>query len=471
MQVQALVQATFDVADTATTGVVEPIVLQDTLADSTASIRGIIGESKIALNFSDTFGYAADGAGTGNTGLKAEYVFKITDGAGNVYADFSGTSSALDIQHLNNTDAAIEAYVLANLTAQITATGFNDNRIDVNEFDVEYTGGILTITNSEGRDLRVEDFSSAFGTATVSKLDGLEGTEKLSSQGAHTSEVRLGRGFGTTIASATGSIVMTFTIDGGTASARIISTAFPGGTAGDTGWEQAALLETAIQAGTADGADTNLRVAFDEATDEFVIQNVLGREINITAITNPAAASTGQYFQSTTGTGNANKAHTVQIDSGVTSGVLTEATSVKLTFNQDSIAAFVLGVNGQTSTTAAFNFASDTFASSAFKTALDGLMANLNAEYLGAPYSYSMDQANRAVTITNSKGGEIFFDGHTTTSTDLELQLDVMSGVLQNASDTSGNGDAVIKANEANDCCNSYRGRKCGNNNFYKYFF
>jgi flagellin len=60
-----------------------------------------------------------------------------------------------------------------------------------------------------------------------------------------------------------------------------------------------------------------------------------------------------------------------------------------------------------------------------------------------------MDADNRALTITNSKGGEIFFDGHTTTSTDLELQLDVMSGVLQNATDTSGNGDAVIKANEA----------------------
>ena len=68
--------------------------------------------------------------------------------------------SALDIQHLNNTDAAIEAFVLANLTAQIAATGFNDNRIDVGEFAVDYTGGILTITNSEGRDLRVEDLSS-----------------------------------------------------------------------------------------------------------------------------------------------------------------------------------------------------------------------------------------------------------------------------------------------------------------------
>ena len=174
--------ATFDVADTATTGVAEPVVLQDTLADSTASVRGIVGESKIALNFSNTFGYAADG-GTSDANLNANYVFKITDGAGNVYADFSGSGSALDIQHLNNTDAAIEAFVTANLTARIAATGFNDNRIDIGEFGVDYTGGILTITNSEGRDLRVEDVSSAYGTITVSKLDGLDGTEKLSSQG------------------------------------------------------------------------------------------------------------------------------------------------------------------------------------------------------------------------------------------------------------------------------------------------
>jgi flagellin len=171
--------------------------------------------------------------------------------------------------------------------------------------------------------------------------------------------------------------------------------------------------------------------------------------MNISATTEPTAASTGQYFKTAAAVGAANKGHTVQIDSGVTSGVLTEATSVKLTFNQDDVNTFVLGVNGQSSTANSFNFDSDTFASSAFKTSLDNLMANLNVEYLGSPFSYSMDVANRAITITNSKGGEIFFDGHTTNSTDLELQLDVMSGVLQNASDTSGPGDAVIKANEA----------------------
>ncbi len=438
--------ATFDVADTATTALNEPVVLQDTLADTTASVRGIIGESKIALNFSNTFGYAADGAGTGDAALAANYVFKITDGAGNVYADFSGTSSALDIQSLNNTDAAIEAFVLANLTAQITATGFNDDRINVGEFAVDYTGGILTISNSEGRDLRVEDVSSAYGTITVSKLDGLDGTEKLSSQGAHASEVRLERGFGTTITASTATLTMS--IDGGTNSVLTVATVFPGGTAGDSGWEQAALLEARLQAGTAVGADSNLRVAYDSTSDEFVITNVLGREMNISATTEPAAASTGQYFKTAAAVGAANKAHEVVIDSGVTSGVLTEASSVKLTFNQDDVSTFVLGVNGQASTARSFNFDSDTFSSSTFKTSLDNLMANLNTEYLGAPFSYSMDVDNRALTITNSKGGEIFFDGHTTASTDLELQLDVMSGVLQNASDTSGNGDAVIKANE-----------------------
>ena len=42
-----------------------------------------------------------------------------------------------------------------------------------------------------------------------------------------------------------------------------ISSAFPGGTAGDTGWEQAALLATALQGGSAAGADDNIRVAYD----------------------------------------------------------------------------------------------------------------------------------------------------------------------------------------------------------------
>ena len=52
------------------------------------SAKGVIGESKIAINFSNTFGYAADGAAGADTSLKAEYGFKVTDGDGHQYINF-----------------------------------------------------------------------------------------------------------------------------------------------------------------------------------------------------------------------------------------------------------------------------------------------------------------------------------------------------------------------------------------------
>ena len=47
------------------------------------------------------------------------------------------------------------------------------------------------------------------------------------------------------------------------------------------------------------------------------------------------------------------------------------------------------------------------------------------------------------VSHLHAKGGELFFDGHTTSSTNLKLDLSVESGVLAAASDKSGSG-----------CCN-----------------
>ena len=56
----------------------------------------------------------------------------------------------------------------------------------------------------------------------------------------------------------------------------------------------------------------------------------------------------------------------------------------------------MLGVNGQTTTAATFNFSTDTFSGNSFNTILNNLVDDLNAEYDGTPFSYSMDQANRA---------------------------------------------------------------------------
>ena len=170
--------ATFDVAETATSPLKEPITFQDTADSTYASVTGVIGASKIALNFSNTYGYAADG-GTSDASLSATYSFKITDSDGHHYIYFSA-SDMLDIQRNNNTDAAIKSAIEANLAAQILVgaeTGtFNDNRISADEFVIDYSNGVLTIENIEGRDLAVEEFSSDHGKVTVSLLDGLQGT-------------------------------------------------------------------------------------------------------------------------------------------------------------------------------------------------------------------------------------------------------------------------------------------------------
>ena len=46
-------------AETATSPLKEPITFQDTADSTYASVTGVIGASKIALNFSNTYGYAA----------------------------------------------------------------------------------------------------------------------------------------------------------------------------------------------------------------------------------------------------------------------------------------------------------------------------------------------------------------------------------------------------------------------------
>ena len=421
--------ATFDVADTAISALKEPVTFQDNAASTVGSAKGDIGESKIAINFSNTFGYAADGAGTADTALAAEYGFKVTDGDGHHYIAFTA-GSLLDIQRMNNTDAAVKAAVEANLAAQIlvgaTSGTFNDNRISADEFEIGYASGILTITNLEGRDLAIEEFTSEHGTATVSLLDGLQGSEHLSSKYSHHSEVRLGRGFQTTVTATTAT--MTFTIDSGTASVRDITSAFPGGTNGDTGWEQAALLETALQAGTATGANTNIRVAYDSSTDEFVITDIVGREINITAVTEPASSGTGAYFSNSASVAQSNKYNPVATSTDVVSGILTEATKVNLTFSQDDATSASFALNGQTTTAVNFNFDSDNFHGSTFKTVLNNLMNTLNDEYNGSPFSYEFDQDNRILTILHSKGGEIYIDSFTTSSENLSMNMEVVSG-------------------------------------------
>ena len=75
-----------------------------------------------------------------------------------------------------------------------------------------------------------------------------------------------------------------------------------------------------------------IRVAYDEETDEFVITNKIGREINISATTESKLHEA--FLRTSAGVGAA-QTHCSNDVNVLHPVVLTEASSVKLTFNQD----------------------------------------------------------------------------------------------------------------------------------------
>ena len=159
-------QVLFDVVDDAQTdGLHEPILLavagENMQTQATAEFTGRTEETSMTIRFSDLVGSSADAA--------AQYGFAITNGDGDIMADFR--SSKLSVG--GSSDAAsrvannIEASVMAAISAGIIANYGADNTFDVQEFDVVYSGDTLTITNREGRALAIEYFSSNDGNITV----------------------------------------------------------------------------------------------------------------------------------------------------------------------------------------------------------------------------------------------------------------------------------------------------------------
>ena len=412
--------ATLSATGAATSSLTAPVVLADNAVSTSITAKGDVSESKLALNFSETFGYASSTGQSANSGLKAEYNFKIEDGAGNIYADFSST--ALDIQQLNMTDANVISAVEAKLAAGISANFSTDTTFGADEFSVDYTGGVLTITNSEGRDLAITDFSSNFGTLTVSKLDGLAGVETLSSQQALQSEIRLTRGFGTNLDVASASF--TFSIDGATAMSVDFGAAFSSATV-TTGWEQAADIEDLLHAATV--GDSNMRVAYDSSTDQFVITDIIGRSIELQSVTTDGAA--GQITIEEAVSGQANRSNAVDTSTDTVSGTISQITSVDVTFSQDTLTSTLFTVNGKTAASSSFNFDTDTFSGSTFESNLDDLMTSLNADYNGSPITYAMDESSRTISFSHSKGGELVIADLLTSNASLTMAASVASGI------------------------------------------
>ena len=215
-------------------------------------------------------------------------------------------------------------------------------------------------------------------------------------------------------------------VDGGSTSFTVdVQTVFAGGTGVDTGWEQAALFETALQGSSA--GDANMRVAYDSENDTFVVSDVLGRALDIQSFT--SNLDSGTLLKTAAISGQANKNNDVNTSTDAVSGVMTQAAALDLKFSQDTLTSTAFTLNGTALTSTSFNFDTDSFSGSTFQTNLDSMMTTLNAGYDGSPISYSMDADTRTISITHANGGELKVSGLSTSNSDLTIAATVTAGI------------------------------------------
>ena len=448
------------VTDSQSEGVNEPILL--TTADAapttmvTATYTGNVESSSLSVRFSDRVGSQSS----------AQYSFKITDGEGHEYGSVTNLSllSTLD-------NATIQASVLAALSTGISSLAGTDSSLDVNEFGVTFSGDQLIITNSKGRALAIEDYSSTHGFLTVTPINEPGASQILASQNAYYSETRIQLNtstFGQDL-SAENTNVFTFSLDGVNNSAALTVSVNGSSTGGlNTGADFASAIQTAVRAtdnsirdpntGSAIAAAdlSNITVQYDADTAELVFRDSAGRSMGFSyAGSSTLTTSTGPLLEEVTGASN--KGITVKRDfSGAAQGDVLNASEITLTFSTAD-AAFNFTLNGKyldgasTNSSAAMaaaisaNFGTDI---SSLQNKLNSLMTTLNGVHPEAVFEYEINQSDKAVTIRQRDGGEILLGGFVTASTHKDLTAELTTPSGQGTSQTLSfqNHDKAIAA-------------------------
>ncbi len=432
-------QVIFNIVDDAqidSMNVNEPVLLASAAATAiampTATFVGNVEDSEIAIRFSDL---------TGN-GASANYAFKLTNGDGDVYADFS--SSALNVFNTLSPSAIVDevkAKISAGITALATA---GDKSFNKNEFEVTFNGDTLVIKNVAGRAMAVEDFSSSAGYITATPMNELGSSEVLSSQNAHTSETRIKVNTGA-FGGAYAALNYQVSLDGLQASADLAVTLATADLANGTAL--AAAFKSAISAAevhvlASNGSVTaatqtmsNIAVSWDADNGELVIRDTSGRSVGFGYGSANTLAGTGQLLLQDYTTGLANKGMQIKADSATAQGDVFEATRVNMTFNADDT-KFNFSING-TSLTSSGSYvtwdASQDFQNSALKTALDETMTTLNADHPNNAFEYAV--SGRTITILQRDGGPLNISDFKTPSTHKD--------VTATLTPASGQGDAT----------------------------
>lgn len=406
-------QVIFNIVDDAqidALNVNEPILLGSAGATAaampTASFVGKTESSEIAIRFSDLTG----------TGSSAGYAFKLTNGDGDVYADFSSTN--LDVFKTKSPADVVTAVKNAIATGITSLAAAGDRSFNKNEFEVTYSGDTLVIKNVAGRALSVENFSSSAGFMTVTPMNELGKSQVLSSQNAHTSETRIKVNTGAFGLTFTSTANFQVSVDGHYNSADLtLNLASAGDMA--TGSALASAVETAIQGAASVAIDvatgsvglmnslSNVKVTWDADTAELVIRDTSGRSVGFGYGSSNPLSGTGQILLSDFTTGLANKGMPVQVKSATAQGDVYEATKVDMTFNTDNT-KFNFSVNGTALTSSGSYItwdASESFQNSSLKTNLDDMMGKLNADHPNSVFEYAV--SGRTITFYQRDGGPL----------------------------------------------------------------
>jgi len=375
------------------------------------TVAGRVESSSLGMTFTDRFG----------DGTNSKATFKITNGAGDIYA----TVTALDV-HEGVTDASVVAAIRSALTTGIGTLDDSDASLDVNDFAVSYSDGTLTITNSEGRSLAIEDYSSTYTTATVAPLNQLGAVKTLSSQTHMFSELRLGVNSTSLTQDLTANTTNKYDVyvDGIQSTGGIdLSASFAGSLTGTS-------LATAVQAkltaltdvfaakadGTASTAKADMAgitVTWDDNAGELAIRDDLGRSIRIAANSANTFLGTGDVFLQDDVSARSNQGVVVQADSAVAKGAVLQAASATMSLNQTK-GDFTFSLNGvfldSGTATQAGTVTWDSslpFAGSTMQTKLDAMILTLNSVHPTNVYSYTV--SDNSITFQNSDGGPLEF--------------------------------------------------------------
>jgi len=418
--------------DSQVDGVNEPILLATAgVSDLAAptmdavSFRGITETSQLSLRFSDLIG----------NGTNANYAFKLTDGSGNVYADFS--TAALDV-HKNLDDATVAEAIRNKISAGMVANfAAGDTTFDTSEFEIKVSGDTINIKNTMGRALAIEDFSSSHGFIVATPMNELSSSKTLASQNAYYSETRIqldtgafGKDF-----SAAGANRFSLSIDGVLQSGNVTISVDGSAASSDllNGSNFASAVQTALRSakvdlgykstGSATGINhtlSSISVSYDAETAELVIRDSAGRAVGFgyDASANPMNnLNTGPLVDKFV-SGPSNKGIGVNLDSSVAQGDVVEATKVTMTMSADDT-KFNFALNGTylggNATTMVEWDASADFATSTMKAKLDTMVAAINEDHPNNVIEYAVN--GRSITFWQRDGGPLEISGFKTAAT------------------------------------------------------